>query len=88
MQNDGKRSASACAFDLFSGSFDLTDYSDTIYPESLENVLPGYAISKRNSLMVEWADIVVTYVRNLTGGAAKFQALAEKKGKIIIDCNS
>ena len=65
--------------------FDITNYSETIYPEGLESVPPRFAISKRNQWMVEKADIVVTYVKYSTGGAAQAKKLAERKGKTIVD---
>ena len=69
--------------------FDLTDFSDTVYPDGLENVPPRFAIDKRNRLMLDWADVVITYVCTSIGGAAKFKELAENKGKRVINlsCN-
>ena len=69
--------------------FDLTDFSDTVYPDGLENVPPRFAIDKRNRLMLDWSDVVVTYVCTSIGGAAKFKELAENKGKRVINlsCN-
>ncbi len=61
------------------------DYSNTIFPEGLERVPPKYAIVKRNQWMLEKADFVVAYVKYSFGGAAKFTALAGKKGKIVIN---
>ena len=60
--------------------FDLTDFSDTVYPDGLETVPPRFAIDKRNRLMIDWSDTVVTYVCTSIGGAAKFKDLAEKRG--------
>ena len=60
------------------------DFSDTIFPEQLAKVPKKYAIDKRNRLMLSYADTVVTYVKHTDGGAAKFQALAEKKNKKVI----
>ena len=65
--------------------FNITDYGETIYPEGLESVPPRFAISKRNQWMVEKADIVVTYVKYSTGGAAHAKKLAVRKGKAIIN---
>ncbi len=62
------------------------DYSVTIYPDGLEKVPYRSAIIKRNQWMIEHSDIVVVYVRNSLGGAAKFKELAEKKGKMVINC--
>ncbi len=65
--------------------FDITDYSDTVYPDGLESVPLRFAIDKRNRMMIEWSDIVVTYVCYSSGGAAKFKEIAEKKGKQVIN---
>ena len=61
------------------------DFSQTIFPDGLENVPPKFAIKKRNIWMIEKSDIVVTYVTRGFGGAAQFKELAEKKGKRIIN---
>ena len=60
------------------------DFSDTVYPDGLESVPLRFAIDKRNRMMIEKSDIVVTYVRFLFGGAAKFKEIAENKGKKVI----
>lgn len=65
--------------------FNLEDYSDTLYPEGMENTPPRYAICKRNRWMIDRCDFVVTYVQYSLGGAAKFKELAKKKGKIVLD---
>ena len=65
--------------------YDMTDYTDTVFPEGLETVPRKFAIDKRNSMMVEWSDIVVTYITHSGGGAAKFKELAEKKSKVVIN---
>lgn len=62
-----------------------TDDTPTLYPESQESALPRYAISKRNHWMLRQADYVVTYVNTTIGGAAKFQTLAQKKGKTVVN---
>lgn len=61
------------------------DYSETVYPDGLENTPPQYAIVKRNRWMIDQSDYVVTYVTHLGGGAAKFKELAEKKKKVVIN---
>ncbi len=66
-------------------ALDTADYSDTIYPDGLESTPLRYAISKRNRWMLRQADTVGTYVTYSTGGAAQFKALAEKKGKRVIN---
>ncbi len=65
--------------------FDNLDYSDTIYPEGLENVPPRYAIVKRNQWMIDQSHYVVTYVTHHIGGAVKFKELAEKKKKTVFN---
>lgn len=61
------------------------DHDPTLFPEGLENVSPRYAIERRNRFMVEQSNIVVTYVKRSHGGAAKFKALALRKGKTVIE---
>ena len=61
------------------------DFTNAIFPEELATVPRKYAIDKRNRLMLSYADTVVTYVKRTDGGAAKFQALAKKKGKKVIN---
>lgn len=58
---------------------------DTIYPEGLETVPKCFAICYRNRWMLERADYVVTYVTHRGGsGAARYQSLAEQRGKKVI----
>lgn len=64
---------------------DSKDYSDTIYPETLENTPNKYAIIKRNESMINLSEYVVTYVKHSIGGASTFKRLAEKKNKIILN---
>ena len=61
------------------------DYPNTIYPEGLENTPPKYAIIKRNRWMIDKADYVVTYVKDIVGGAIRFKEFSEKKGKIVLN---
>ena len=60
-------------------------FSETIYPEKLAETPLRFAISKHNSIMLNLADTVVTYVRGPGGGAADFKRLAESKGKRVIN---
>lgn len=64
---------------------DFADYTDTIYPDGIENVPRKFAISYRNKWMIEQADYVVTYITRVTGGAVQFAQLAEQKKKICIN---
>ncbi len=60
------------------------DGSHTILPDGFEAVPPRFAIDHRNRWMLDRSDIVVTYVR-YPGGAAKYKALAERKGKAVVE---
>lgn len=60
------------------------DGSSTILPDGFEAVPPRFAIDHRNRRMIDHSDVVVTYVRS-PGGAAKFKALAERKGKTVVE---
>lgn len=61
------------------------EHTNTILAEGLESTPPKYAIIKRNQWMINKSDFVVTYVKYTFGGAYKFQQLAIKKGKTVID---
>lgn len=60
------------------------DNNPTILPEGIETVPRRFAISYRNKWMLKQSDVVVTYVRNSFGGAAKFKEIAEKQKKNIV----
>ena len=55
----------------------------SIFPEELDKTPPRFAIDKRNRWMINKSDIVVTYVTDVIGGAAKYKELAERKGKTV-----
>ncbi len=59
---------------------DKSDYSNTEYPAELAAVPKRFAIDKRNRLMINRADIAVTYVSHI-GGASKYKEICEKKKK-------
>ena len=61
------------------------DFSDTIFPESLETVPPRFAISKRNDWMLKQADFVVTYIAHGWGGAAQYAEKAQRQGKRVLN---
>ena len=65
---------------LFDAPFDCT-----LFPDELANVPRKFAIDRRNTFLVKRADMLITYVRYHTGGAAKFQKLAEKSGKRVLN---
>ena len=60
------------------------DNVELIYPEGLELVPKRLAIVKRNEWMIEHSDVVVTYV-TYVGGASKFEALAKKRKKKVLN---
>lgn len=60
-------------------------YRPTILPEGFEKVPPAVAILWRNRWMLERSQVVVTAVWRSGGGAAKFQKLAKKMGKQVIN---
>lgn len=60
------------------------DGSHTILPDGLELVLQRFAIDFCNRWILDRSDIAVTYVR-YPGGAAKFKALAKRKGKMVVE---
>lgn len=60
-------------------------FENTLYPEGLEFVPQKYAIVKRNQWMIEKSDYVIVYVNQTFSNASKFKALAEKKGKNVIN---
>ena len=68
--------------------FSLTDYSNSVYPEGIENVPLRFAIIFRNNFMIENSKYVITYVKRDIGGAAKFKAIAEKKDKLVIELSN
>lgn len=61
------------------------DGAHTILPDGFETVPPRFAIDHRNRWMIDQSDFAVTYVRSPFGGAAKFKALAERKGKTVVE---
>lgn len=61
------------------------DYNEASAFLELEKVPKRFAIDRRNRIMIDCADTVVTYVKHSYGGAAKFKDIAKKKGKMIIE---
>ena len=62
-----------------------SNYEDSIYFDELNFKPYKVRIVERNKLMLQKSDIVVTYVAEITGGAAEFKRLAERKGKLVIN---
>ncbi len=65
--------------------YNFEDFSDTIYPDILENTPRKYAIIKRNEWMINKSDYVIVYAKNKFGNAMKFKEYAENKNKQIIE---
>ncbi len=61
------------------------NYSDTIIPDGIEKVPPRFAICWRNEWMINNSDTVITFVEHNIGGAAKYESIALKKGKKVIN---
>lgn len=61
------------------------NHKNSLYLQELENVPPKFAINKRNEWMLNRSEFVVTYVEFIVGGAKKFQDIANKKGKTVIN---
>lgn len=59
-------------------------YDTTVYPP-LENVIPRFAISKRNEWMIDKADLIIAFVNHEYGGAQKTLKYAQRKKKRIIN---
>ena len=62
-------------------------YDDTIYPP-LEDVLPRFAITKRNEWMIDKADLIIAFVNHEYGGAYKAIKYAQRKLKRIINLSN
>ena len=59
-------------------------YDESLYPP-LENVLPKFAISKRNEWMITNADLIIAYVNHSYGGAYKTLKIAKRRKKKIVN---
>ncbi len=59
--------------------------TNTVLPDGIEIVPKRFAISYRNKWMIQQADVIVAYVTYSLGGAHQFTALAERKGKTILN---
>lgn len=59
------------------------DFSDTMYPEGLEQGPPRFAIERRNRWMLAQADCCICYVNSTWGGAYKFVRQACRRGLTV-----
>lgn len=64
--------------------YDSSLYDDTVYPP-IENTPLRFAILKRNQWMVQNSQILIAYVQNDWGGAAKTLLYAKKNKKKVIN---
>ena len=65
--------------------YDRLKYDIAFLPQGVEEGPIKFAIDRRNRWMIKNSDYVVTCVRGVGGGAAKYKEIAERKGKIIIN---
>ena len=65
------------------GKFNTKDFSDTLYPDGLENVPYRFAIPRRNRWMIDQSECLIVYINRPVGGAYLAMEYAEKKGKTI-----
>lgn len=61
-------------------------YDGTVYFEGLELAVKRFAISKRNTLMVDNSDVMICYITRNHGGAYKAVAHAKQEKKLILNC--
>ena len=61
------------------------DFSDTIFPEGIEEVHPRYALDWRNRWMLRESQYIVCYIHHRWGGAAKYVQMALRQGKTVIN---
>lgn len=61
------------------------DFSDTVFPEGIENVPRKFAVDWRNRYLVAHADHCICYVNHPWGGAYKFARMASNRGLRIIN---
>ena len=57
---------------------------EIIYANEIANGHPKFAITRRNKFIVQNADILITYIKNNSGGAYNAIKLAQKHSKKII----
>lgn len=74
----------AVVLETLSGTSTL-DFSETLFPEGMENVPPRFTIDRRNNWMLQQAEFVIVYVAHSLGGAAKFTEKAKRQGKTVIN---
>lgn len=64
--------------------WDYEDYSDTVYPDDLENTPPKYAITKRNRWMIDKSRYVITYITHPWEARYSLKNLRKRKEKLLL----
>lgn len=67
------------------GDYLLSIYDDIIIPSELADIHYKSVITKRNRLVIDWSDIVISYVKRKYGGAFEAIKYANKQNKAIIN---
>lgn len=67
------------------GDYLLSIYDDIIIPSELADIHYKSVITKRNRLVIDWSDIVISYVKRKYGGAFDAIKYANKQNKAIIN---
>ena len=57
----------------------------TVFPEEMENIIPRFAISKRNDWMIRQSSFVIAYAPNQYSNSGRWCAKARKRGLKVID---
>ena len=60
------------------------EYDEIIYPD-IESTPLKYAVSKRNEWIIDYSDLIITYVKVRFGGAYNALSYANRKGKKYIN---
>jgi len=63
-------------------------YEDSIFPDGIEFIPKRFAINFRNNYMLSKSDYVITYTVCNVGGAVKFENMARKQNKTVINIAS
>ncbi len=58
---------------------------ESVFPDCMDNAIPKFAISKRNTYMLRQSDHVIAYASHIHGGAYKFADKARSGGKLYIN---
>ncbi len=61
------------------------EHSETLLPKGIEKIPKRFAISFRNKWMIERSEYVITYVEHTFGCSVRFQEMAKKKKKTVIN---